>query len=723
MTGLSTVPQPPAFRNPPTVANPNFEAYGPYAELFNQTGTMRMDLSTITKDNIESHIKAIFSILLDGIETDQVQHMKIYVTFCDGVTIPLVIFDYFINLIFWKLPIYAGDLLTSIYLSFELNGFTQNSIKSYIDNLFLELHRTNHSNIWINNTIDDVMFEFTHIDEFSQFIMNTFNNEDTIELMKKDREFYDAIHCDISNVPLEDVKKVGDEAVAVAVDRITKSKTHWGVPYFKARQGINKKQYREYQVSFGIKPKGDGTIYPMAINQSYVNGALNDFGALVIDAGVARQSQILQKENVADSGSFARILGINNLDTRIHPDPHYVCNTKNFLMITVTDEDTLDRLRNRYYRLSRNGVEYKIPSNPMKARHLIGKMIYLRSPLTCASHARGEGYCYRCYGELAYINNDINPGKFAAEELTSQLTQKLLSAKHLLEASVRRMEWCKEVYMYFDFELNSITIIEGFDYKKFKLIIDSNDIEIDDEDDMMDQHMSVKQFYVQTPSGQIDKIYTETFDDIYISSNLVSMLTKKRLVDGKYVINMDTLDHDTELFMIKITNIELSQALNDVMSCINLQQVFSKLKTPHALTQKLLADVNRSGLVIDSVHLEVLLSNQVRDPDDILAMPQWEYENAPYQMVTLNTALTSNPSVAISLEYKKLAGALRSPLTFRKRKASPVDLFYIIQPQIYMNAEFEDSEKEDDGPVAPFVIQQDPNAIPGVADDDYLDQE
>ena len=39
---------------------------------------------------------------------------------------------------------------------------------------------------------------------------------------------------------------------------------------------------------------------------------------------------------------------------------------------------------------------------------LVGKTIFLRSPITCASASRGDGVCYRCYGDIAYTNADIN---------------------------------------------------------------------------------------------------------------------------------------------------------------------------------------------------------------------------------------------------------------------------------------------------------------------------
>ena len=68
---------------------------------------------------------------------------------------------------------------------------------------------------------------------------------------------------------------------------------------------------------------------------------------------------------------------------------------------------------------------------------LVGKKIYLRSPMTCACKSSTNHICARCYGNLYYTNLDINVGKMAAEILSSQLTQKLLSAKPLLEVSAQ----------------------------------------------------------------------------------------------------------------------------------------------------------------------------------------------------------------------------------------------------------------------------------------------
>ena len=89
--------------------------------------------------------------------------------------------------------------------------------------------------------------------------------------------------------------------------------------------------------------------------------------------------------------------------------------------------------------------------------------------MTCASAAKGHGICYKCYGDLAYINNDINVGQIAAEGLSSIYTQILLSAKHLLESLVVKMEWSEGFYDYFQITFNSIALREDKSYKGCKL--------------------------------------------------------------------------------------------------------------------------------------------------------------------------------------------------------------------------------------------------------------
>src|SRR5699024_7577763 len=51
------------------------------------------------------------------------------------------------------------------------------------------------------------------------------------------------------------------------------------------------------------------------------------------------------------------------------------------------------------------------------------------------------------------------------------------------------------------------------------------------------------------------------------------------------------------------------------------------------------------------------------------------------RILTLDEALTKNPSVTISLSYQKITKALYTPLTFQKKGASFMDLFFMTRPQ------------------------------------------
>ena len=87
--------------------------------------------------------------------------------------------------------------------------------------------------------------------------------------------------------------------------------------------------------------------------------------------------------------------------------------------------------------------------------------------MTCESAAKGQGICYKCYGELAYVNKDINPGRYASEKLSAELTQRLLSAKHLLETVIKKIQWCKEFVPSVSKE-NILKIIERNKNSEFK---------------------------------------------------------------------------------------------------------------------------------------------------------------------------------------------------------------------------------------------------------------
>lgn len=690
------------------------EQYSFYTELLT-TRVQHINTSIFTDMSIlDTHFFQILAIMQDGIETPQVQTCTLYVHFVDNETVKLSIFDYWFNLIFWGLPVAVKAPITSKYLWFNLD-IDQDSISDYID-MFLDEYIDKYDNIPINNMIDDVMFRFQYIDKFSLFLYNTANNEDTIELMKVNPAFYDAIHCDLSNEDIATIKDKGQRYTNEGINAIIESKHHWAEPFFRSKQGINKKQFRELMFNIGTVPDDNGSVYPKPINGNFCNRGITDPVDYLIEARKSRRAQILGHQNVGTSGAFARILNLNNMNERLHHDSKYVCNSKHFVKITIKDKKILSMYKNRYYRLTPNGVEYKMSRNPLKNEtHLIGQTLYFRSPITCASRSKGMGICHRCYGGLARTNHDINVGTIAAELLSSILTQRLLSAKHLLESNVRQMKWSQYFGTFFDLNFNTIRLKEDEDWKKYYMVINQDDIFSDDEDeeeegiaDAFQFDKYVTKFNIIDPKGNMYEIKTDDFDNMYFTVEL-DKIVKKKSPDGDGVISVPLDDlKGKNMFFVTVINDGLSSTLDRIKHILDRDSDVKALETKDAVTQELIDTVVKGGLPIDAIHLEILLANQCVSGDSTLLNPEWQYPQENYRMVTLNERLRDNPSVCVSLMHKDIKKLLFYPLTFQKSQASSIDLFYMISPQNYMGFEpIENNiveDKEVEGKIKPFMF-------------------
>ena len=183
--------------------------YFPYEELVT-TGYQRIYTKDITKENIDSLFDNAINILKDGIETEFVQSMKINVVFEDKIDINLSIFDYLFNLMFWRLRIMIDKKIFSVHLFFP-DDINKRYCKRYIDNVFIDKNRRDIDIIYLNQIIDGTIGKFREFRRFQTYLSNSLNLEDTIELMNQYPEFWETMHLDVSNIPLEDVKEYGME--------------------------------------------------------------------------------------------------------------------------------------------------------------------------------------------------------------------------------------------------------------------------------------------------------------------------------------------------------------------------------------------------------------------------------------------------------------------------------------------------------------------------------
>jgi hypothetical protein len=176
-----------------------------------------------------------------------------------------------------------------------------------------------------------------------------------------------------------------------------------------------------------------------------------------------------------------------------------------------------------------------------------------------------------------------------------------------------------------------------------------------------------------------------TDDKLYLSVEINTVIRKKgEAVDGdKIYVPLSELE-DLPLFFIDIQNNELSKTMDKLMNIINKNDV-TTTKNRHELLTEMVNTIIEGNLSVMAIHCEIILANQIRNVDNILELPDWSYPNEPYKILTLNQALTDNPSVVVSLLYQKLSRMLYNPLTFRKNKPSFLDLFFMEKPQNYLS--------------------------------------
>ena len=669
---------------------------------------VEIKVSDITKQTWADYHEGITNLFRDYIDSDLVQNTSVKVDFGNGDVVDLYMPDMFINIIMWY-PLVALDIpITGEHLFFP-KEFTRNEIKKFYDEFIIERYRKTVDNVLLNRTLDDAGYKFIELDDYSMYLANTINIKDTIMLMENCKRFDEILHVSLKNRPMEEVKEIGMKLTYEAIDIIKDAKKYMGYEHclrnpFMAHEGINDRQFKEFMINIGSKPNGLGGVHPSIIDGSYLGGALNNIESQFIDSAASRVAQIQTKQNTGDSGSFARILGLNNIDADFYPDLDYDCHTRNYLHILVKSEKHLNELIDKYYRLTPDGIQRCITKND---KHLIGQWIYLRSPITCASAARGHGVCRYCYGEMAYTNRYLKPGKFAAEKLSSEITQRQLSAKHLLETIIKALNWYPGFDKFLMVNMNIIQLNTAVEIQKDTFLIinpdDVNSVNSDDyeqadyasgeaggDDEYNDYIISC---YINSPDGNV-KIGTKDGDRLYLSTELKSLMNDKSV--GNMVTNKDGLiyidlfklnsytDEDFGLFVVDLNNNELSKTLNDIENILNLKEVVSA-QTKDSMLQNMIDLVIEGNLHIMSVHLEMLIMNQIRDADDIMEMPDWSIPDAKYQILRLETAIMNSPSITVTLLFQNLSKVLYWPQTFKKHKPSRLDLFFMERPQDFLN--------------------------------------
>lgn len=604
------------------------------------------------------------------------------VALADG-EVTMNIADYIVNLIVWK-PMIKFKMIPTIDYIMDCSNLTQGTIKNYIDSKYVRPLRNKVNMETLNlEMIEIIEREKTIVEDFGIVMGITYNYYQIIQMCKKNPRFRELIHAHIpKGIQPNEIESYGKSLLNEGVEILKKSKTGLA-PLLNSGAGINLGQFQELLFVIGNKPDLDGNTYPVPIDTNIMIGGLDTPSHFTLDATGGRKAQIMNKKYTGKSGYFARKLNLLTIDTVLDPDPESDCHTHKLLEYHIDDMDSLLRLEGRYYKLKPNSKIYRIIKHTDTI--LIGRTIYLRSPMYCA----GDKICRKCYGELYNVNHDINIGLIASTTISSRFTQNILSAKHSLMTKSQKITLPEGYDKYFILDGNQVLLdfnnIET-DVELF-LTVNVNDLETDivdeyDEDEVnlnVYEEILCNKCYITTsdPHNIIMTLQEEHGMEMKTSEYMKDMIDKYSKKKKFSMIPLDKIDENEVLFAFDVRNHELTKTLNQVKGILEQED-----HGGYTDMDELIYKFNR--LLIDGkiyshlVHAEVICRNLMRDVDNIMERPNFvKGKDTPYQIFTVKKALMKHPSPIVSISFERVEEQLKSVLTFKKKKSSMLDKLFM----------------------------------------------
>lgn len=542
---------------------------------------------------------------------------------------------------------------------FDASNINKKTLSKYINEIIE--YFSDYDYKVLNSSISKSIEEMADISGIVNVLQgNTMSLHGIIELSKKNEEFKDLINTTIPDgLQFDEIESY----LRKRTDRLMEilmSENNVLQNYVRSGTGINTKQLSQSILNVGLKPDLFGNVIPEPINTNYLHGLRNpqDF---YINAEGARKALITNFKKVKESGYLTRKLSLLKIDTELDYD-YEDCGTLHLVPIHVNSPQTIKRLEGRWY-VEEGGDELNLINSKIveKSSELVDKTIYIRSPITCA-HTNGR-VCRTCYGDtLAKTNKGLQVGIIAVLILTNQLTQMLLSAKHLLQTRSTKINWHEKFLEYFIVDRNMITP------NKFtgNLIIESDDI-IDNEED---GYTYLKRFFIEEKKESIE-INSEL--ELIFTEFMMSTLKENKNGNGDIVIPFKSLNQDDILFNIVMENNELSASLQAIQELIETNDHLG-CYTIEDIVNMFLNLLNESGINMNSVHAEMIINSLVRDinnPTQRLDFTKDELD--PYVILRVTDAILKSPSVSVSLSFEQIKKQLNSPETYEKDGYSKVD--------------------------------------------------
>ena len=585
------------------------------------------------------------------------------------------------NLCMWYpfLAIGQGDIVDETYI-IKPTDFTNNGRKTFLDNKFIKPFRHEINNRDLNLILHETQKRLAQVSkDFNPILGNSINIESYMDLYNRNAEFRNLVHTKINpNKQPKEVERELDRKTD-EMEALLKREENCLKPILNCGGVVKMKQLAECFISFGYKPDIDGNTLPVPINANMLIGGLGNVTNLYTETNSSRKSLLANKYEMGDGGYFSILLMKLCSGVYITEDE---CNTLKPLKIEIKSKKHLQKLVGRYYNTD-DDYRYRVLKDT--DYHMVGKTIYVRTPVTCM--AKNNGVCKKCYGELSRTNNgEFGIGAHAAAKLTEPLSQNILSTKHLLTTDSEEIKFISAFYKYLTVNTNEIVLNINMEYdiSNLSLLIMKDDINIKNEMEVSDYNYFCTKFYVvNNKTGEKEIVESENQKELIIAPEVIQKVNYKmgqdifipfnKLEMSSYVAEDDSEEHVVRLFIMEIMNNELTKPLFDIRSLLNTKK--DKKETLDSVNQRLLDLIIEANIDLPSVMSEIVLKQLVRDKKNILKRAKFNsYKTLnDYQILAVTSALEKNPSVLVSLSSQALGRQMSDVRTFIKEETSYLD--------------------------------------------------
>lgn len=405
-----------------------------------------------------------------------------------------------------------------------------------------------------------------------------------------------------------------------------------GNPFFlnnKYTKLVKPKQMEELYINFSQIPDGRNII-PVIMNGNGFRAGYHELPVFYTGAIAARVPDIMNKDYMGAAGYFNRNLMILAYGT-VSPTV-YDCGSRNPLPITI-DEVILDMFDGRYYYREKNdGVLHVLHKED---KDMIGQTVWFRSPATCNLN---EDCCHICYGQRALKVGDLKGGFiYTTEQMTSRVSQNILSAKHLLKSNAEKIEFSESFDKYFVMDMSTVM---PKDEKRFDIFIRE-----DYTDNISDQFTC----YV---TKDMIPVTISNYASISISDALFDKCKDVVIDDVTYhkISSFKVIEMGGQFATIIPINIMMTKRYMDIMKLFE-SEITKFEKIEHIVIA--LAHLCHGLIPILSTHGEILIGHHIRSVENKLLRPNWLVEDQKYQIMRLKTALQNIESFSTAIAFEQ----------------------------------------------------------------------